>query len=356
MTKKKNKKSLIKRILAFTGAVFCSIVCAFSLFNFSDNESMEVSADEVITDTSFYGSNLLFYSSPYCPTFDIEGESIRYLPLVVLGYYEFDFHFTGNTLSSILIGGSLALETNNNDGTPTFDDYHHVQSITNFSNNISFGNFSHSYNNVYYQNCYINICLSFSSISNGVPTFGVPIGYRLFGDEQTISGYGNYVYYVNHLQYFDVDGNYVDFMFIMPTYALTRPVEEYIFPNFVYEHRTYYFEDGLDLTNNQYYNQGYATGLSNGYNNGFAEGQDSGYDMGYKAGELFGYNNGYSEGSEDSNQYTFLNLVSSVIDAPMTYFTSLFNFELLGVNLQGFLMALFTLCVIVTIVKLCLGG
>lgn len=104
------------------------------------------------------------------------------------------------------------------------------------------------------------------------------------------------------------------------------------------------------------YSDGYNTGYMNGKNDGYASGEKAGYQNGYKKGKTDGYNSGYSYGVSESNDYTFLGLISACIDAPITYFTSLFNFELLGVNLSAFLTGLFTLCVIVTIVKLCLGG
>ena len=121
--------------------------------------------------------------------------------------------------------------------------------------------------------------------------------------------------------------------------------------NDYYEFRTL-FVNTNGLTD---YSDGYNAGYITGKNDGYVTGKKVGYDNGYTAGKTFGYNNGYNAGTQDSNQYTFLNLISSCIDAPITYFQSLFNFELLGVNLQGFLTGLFTLCVIVTIIKLCLG-
>lgn len=106
--------------------------------------------------------------------------------------------------------------------------------------------------------------------------------------------------------------------------------------------RTYYFTP--EMSDNMIYQQGYNAGLS--------DNQSSIYQSGYKAGETIGYNKGYNVGLEDTNQYTFLNLVSATIDAPFHYFTSLFGFELLGVNLQSFLMALFTICVVITIINM----
>ncbi len=98
----------------------------------------------------------------------------------------------------------------------------------------------------------------------------------------------------------------------------------------------------------------YSTGYSNGYTAGAAASADIYYQSGYNDGNIYGYNRGYNAGLDNSGNYNFTNLLSAVIDTPVKYFQSLFNFELLGVNLSGFLTALFTLCVIVTIVKLCI--
>ena len=122
--------------------------------------------------------------------------------------------------------------------------------------------------------------------------------------------------------------------------------------NDYYEFRTLFVNNNVLAD----YSDGYNTGYMNGKNDGYASGEKAGYQNGYKKGKTDGYNSGYSHGVSESNDYTFLGLISACVDAPITYFTSLFNFELLGVNLSGFLTGLFTLCVIVTIVKLCLGG
>lgn len=129
----------------------------------------------------------------------------------------------------------------------------------------------------------------------------------------------------------------------------------YVSENFDLDSRIYYFNESLNLTDNEYYNQGYSAGQTDGYNKGYSAGENDGYTSGYDAGNTIGFVNGYNKGVNDSNQYTFVNLIGATIDAPMQYFKSLFNFELLGVNLSSFLMGLFTLCIIVTILKLCLG-
>lgn len=124
------------------------------------------------------------------------------------------------------------------------------------------------------------------------------------------------------------------------------------FENDYYPLTTYYLEGGISDS----YNDGFSNGQLFGYENGYKKGNSDGYNDGFSKGKNVGFENGYSKGISESNDYTFLGLISACIDAPITYFTSLFNFELLGVNLSAFLTGLFTLCVIVTIVKLCLGG
>lgn len=75
------------------------------------------------------------------------------------------------------------------------------------------------------------------------------------------------------------------------------------------------------------------------------------YDSNYTNGKNIGYNTGYNKGVSESNDYTFIGLIGSVIDAPIQAFTNLFNFELLGFNLLNFIKALFTLMVIIVVAR-----
>lgn len=109
--------------------------------------------------------------------------------------------------------------------------------------------------------------------------------------------------------------------------------------------RTYYFTR-ID-TDSAQYGAGYNAGQSVGY----ADGQAAGYTRGYNAGDSVGYSRGYNAGVDATNTYSFTNLISAVLDAPINAFTSLFNFEILGVNLSSFLLALFTICVVLTVIK-----
>ena len=92
------------------------------------------------------------------------------------------------------------------------------------------------------------------------------------------------------------------------------------------------------------------------YDLAYRDGRDDGYSSGYTEGSVVGYNNGYNNGLNDSNQYTFYNLFGAVLDAPVKVFSDLFNFELLGVNLLGLITGLFTLAVVIVIIKKVMGG
>ncbi len=87
----------------------------------------------------------------------------------------------------------------------------------------------------------------------------------------------------------------------------------------------------------------------------FTQLSDSELEDYYRKGVSDGYNNGYNvgfnDGVQDSNDYSFLGLMSSVVDVPVKAFTSLFNFEVLGVNLKDFLLGLFGIAVVITILR-----
>ena len=116
------------------------------------------------------------------------------------------------------------------------------------------------------------------------------------------------------------------------------------------------YSAGLNTSNNSNYTNGYNAGYNDGYTSGVNDGNSSGYSEGYDDGYDVGVSYGYNEGVNDSNQYTFYNLFGAVLDAPVKVFSSLFNFNLLGVNLLGLITGLFTLAVIILVIKLVMGG
>lgn len=111
-----------------------------------------------------------------------------------------------------------------------------------------------------------------------------------------------------------------------------------------------------DLSYDVYYNNGYNNGFSAGKDSGFSSGKDSGYKEGFSAGKDAGYKIGFDEGVTSGQDYSFTALFGAVFDVPIQAFKGLFNFEIFGVNMTSFVSSLLALCVIVVIVKICLGG
>lgn len=112
-----------------------------------------------------------------------------------------------------------------------------------------------------------------------------------------------------------------------------------------YENRTYYFTR-VDTDS-----ASYSAGYDYGYSAGKTAGDSTGYSRGYSAGDVQGYYRGYTAGVNDSNDYTFVGLISAVIDAPISAFTGLLNFEILGVNLAGFVLGSLSLLIILVCVR-----
>lgn len=100
-----------------------------------------------------------------------------------------------------------------------------------------------------------------------------------------------------------------------------------------------------------------STAFDYGYNSGYAkgrlEGSNNSYNAGYTAGQSVGYNQGYAQGLLDNGgEWSFRSLLTAVIDTPVQVFTDLFNFEILGVNLTGFFLGLFSIALCLGVIKL----
>lgn len=121
---------------------------------------------------------------------------------------------------------------------------------------------------------------------------------------------------------------------------------------------------GYDLGYNDGYNQGNSDGYTAGENYAnsvvtetsasYIAGKDNGYNLANNtvtdtsASYIKGKQDGISAGSE----YTFYGLISSVVDVPVRAFTSLFDFNILGVNLTAVIGVLLMLCFVMTVVRL----
>lgn len=109
---------------------------------------------------------------------------------------------------------------------------------------------------------------------------------------------------------------------------------------------------GVEEGKSQGYTKGYSEGLGTGKEEGLKQGFDSGYkeghDVGYKEGDNAGY---YRGRSDEAKQSGFFALIYNVIDAPVTVFSKMLNFNILGVNMMGLASSLITFAILVTVVK-----
>lgn len=110
----------------------------------------------------------------------------------------------------------------------------------------------------------------------------------------------------------------------------------------------------FNVGNLDYYD-GYKAGVDVGYTSGEKEGYDKGFNQAKDAYYEQGYNVGYNKGIASANNYTFLSLIGAVIDAPLGAFRSMFNFEILGMNMSSFLLSLFSISIIIVVIKLLIG-
>lgn len=191
-------------------------------------------------------------------------------------------------------------------------------------------------------------------------------GYAIVGADYV--GDGISVYSSPKSQYFyDLKPNYfsqsqVRNFLAFFHYLTYEPVEDAFYLAGLNAASKGYYDDG--------YKQGYDVGNTDGYNNGFSAGDSK----------------GYQRGLDDANNYTFLSLFGAIFDAPIqalfggtqrlpagTKITDssgktitltsdtvvnrggMLNFELMGVNLSGFVLALFSLSIIIIVIKFALA-
>lgn len=172
--------------------------------------------------------------------------------------------------------------------------------------------------------------------------------------------------------------------------SLNKSYKYYLQPN-ITQNDVYKFFALIDYRNykpldNDFYVAGYNSAskgyYDTGYNKGYSVGKDDGYRTGFSAGD----SQGYARGVESANNYSFLSLFGAIFDAPIkaifggtstlpagTTITDsngntitlqstttvnragLLNFNLMGVNLSGFVLALFSLCILVVVIKFALA-
>lgn len=183
------------------------------------------------------------------------------------------------------------------------------------------------------------------------PTFKM-ISIEILNSEQFLSkfGYESSFSNSNIIRYTDSVG--YSYTIYIPSRVNVNDTNSLPWYYFYLTYRKYLLSDFFDLSDNSIYQQG----VSDGYASGVPDGYNQGYSKGLAQGNTEGFNEGYIEGLNTSNNFTFNSLISSVIDVPVRTFTSLFDFDLLGVNLAGFFYALLTFCAVIVIFKIALGG
>ena len=95
--------------------------------------------------------------------------------------------------------------------------------------------------------------------------------------------------------------------------------------------------------------------LNQAYEDGYKNGENDGYKDGYSDGENIGYSKGYTQGIADSGEYSFLSLLTSVIDAPVNVFIDMLDFEILGTNLATVIISILSVMLIVALISFFAG-
>lgn len=318
MTKSKNKVLNYIILFVLVPMLLLSLFVALPKKNINS-----VYADYIEEEVRFNGSNLLV-----CATTLYSGTTET---LWDFGTFSFDFYRENNVLKFRCYGGVLFRQDVNYIGEYfTFDNSYSI-TTDNASDYPVYLISSNGQTTATYLNIFCD--------SDGYSSFNCRVSsIRIYSS--VISSK-----YYTHIVYTDNLGNSLNF-------AIYAYDPTGVAGTFAYADRTYYLTDPSSFTDNEIYNAGY----NDGYYVGNSDGNSSGYTEGYSAGQSFGYQNGYNAGLDASGQYSFNSLIGAVIDAPISAFTSLLNFEILGFNILGFITGLLTLALIVFIIKLCLGG
>lgn len=88
------------------------------------------------------------------------------------------------------------------------------------------------------------------------------------------------------------------------------------------------------------------------YDIGFQDAKDMYYDSRYQLGLADGKTIGYNQGILDTTDYSFVGLISAVIDVPVKAFTGLLDFNFLGFNIATFYKALLGFTVVIVILRI----
>lgn len=88
------------------------------------------------------------------------------------------------------------------------------------------------------------------------------------------------------------------------------------------------------------------------YRQGYQDAKDYYFDLRYDEGFNEGFQRGEIAGAANANQYSFVSLMSAIFNVPVQTFTNLLSFELFGYNLSVFYRSLFSLCLVILVLRL----
>lgn len=71
----------------------------------------------------------------------------------------------------------------------------------------------------------------------------------------------------------------------------------------------------------------------------------------YNQGQQAGYDKGYAAGISDGGNNPFLSLIAAVVDAPITAFTSLLNFDMFGFNMKNVVLSILTAALVIACIR-----
>lgn len=106
------------------------------------------------------------------------------------------------------------------------------------------------------------------------------------------------------------------------------------------------YNDSVNFVN--MYNSDSNVYFTNGYNQGLKDGEKNGYSNGYSAG--------LNDGIKDNTIFNIFNGILNIAMVPVNFFLSIFNFEILGINMAGFVSALLTISIIIYLLRLMKGS
>lgn len=137
--------------------------------------------------------------------------------------------------------------------------------------------------------------------------------------------------------------------FVFPTF--NQPIFETYnaTTNDIYSYISTYYIQSKESDNDSIYNDAYDLGYQAGERNSQEKAFDDGYKTGKDEGEDIGWQKGYEYGLSQSN--TFSDLMFSVIDAPVHIFTSLLNFDILGLNMSQFVLSLLSMGLLLAVLR-----